>query len=97
MPELLIRQIGSRCGSTALIWGNLMPTRFGISRGGVPHGIAPQFPVTGLENTTINYGRAFIPKQAGIPKGFVESHSISNYGWIFNSLTPDDQGYVKPK
>ena len=54
-------------------------------------GVAPQMECQGLINangkqntngTVLKTGRAFIPN--GSPKGFVESHKIKNYGWIFN-------------
>ena len=60
-------------------------------------GVAPQCPVTGLTDQS----RAFIPAKYGngeaIPKGYLDSHSISNYGWIFNALTPINNGYVAPR
>lgn len=59
-------------------------------------GVAPQFRVKGLENTTNKSGRAYIPKNQNIPKGFVESHSIGNYGWIFG-LNSNANGYVSPR
>ena len=62
-------------------------------------GVAPQCAVKGLKGIEIKYkekrGRAFIPK--GEPKGFLQSHSIGNYKWIFNKLKLDDDGYVKPR
>ena len=62
-------------------------------------GVAPQTPVGGINNLpTANTkgGRAFIPKNQGIPKGFLESHSISNYGWIFGRQE-GIEGYVTPR
>ena len=62
-------------------------------------GVAPQTPVGGINNLPIantKGGRAFIPKNQGIPKGFVESHSIGNYGWIFNQIQSAN-GYVTPR
>ncbi len=60
-------------------------------------GVAPQCPVTGLTDQS----RAFIPATYGngnpIPKGYLESHSISNYGWIFSIENPQTPGYVTPK
>jgi len=55
-------------------------------------GVAPQRIVGGLDATR----RAYIPKNQGIPKGFVESHSIGNYGWIFG-LNSNANGYVIPR
>ncbi|WP_149244335.1 SprB repeat-containing protein [Dyadobacter sp. 32] len=59
-------------------------------------GVAPQCPVTGLTDQS----RAFIPATYGngktIPKGYLESHSISNYGWIFE-LNTNANGYVKTR
>lgn len=37
-------------------------------------------------------GRSFIPENE--PKGFLKSHSIGNYKWIFR-LLKDAPGYVK--
>jgi hypothetical protein len=54
-------------------------------------GVAPQCPVN-----NIGENRAFIPNDA--PKGFISSHSIGNYKWIFT--TPQkkgDPGYVTPR
>ena len=56
-------------------------------------GVAPQSGVQGLPDGQ----RAYIPKDPSIPKNFVDSHIIKNYGWIFNILTSDDKGYVTPK
>ena len=61
-------------------------------------GVAPQAPVKGLDkikNPILEkMGRAFIPN--GEPKGFLQSHSIGNYKWIFKQ-TSDKEGYVKPR
>ena len=59
-------------------------------------GIAPQIKVFGIDGLTTptKGGRAFIPP--GVPKGFKESHSISNYGWIFTRISTQS-GYVKPR
>ena len=49
------------------------------------------------------HGRAFIPDVDGngkpVPKGFLDSHWIDNYGWIFTrpKHTPNDNGYVIPR
>jgi hypothetical protein len=56
-------------------------------------GVAPQFGIKGLPDAL----RTYIPKDKTIPKGFTESHSIGNYGWIFNIENPQTQGYVTPK
>jgi hypothetical protein len=41
-------------------------------------------------------GRVYIPKASGTPKGFVDSHSIDNYTWIFTKIIdPQAKGYVK--
>jgi hypothetical protein len=57
-------------------------------------GVAPQCPVGGLSRGT----RAFIPDDA--PKGFISSHSIKNYKWIF-TIKPNQgdnsNGYVTPR
>lgn len=55
-------------------------------------GVAPQCLVVGLPNTK----RAFIPTD-WYPQGFLDSHKITNYEWIFNILKPGDQGYVVPR
>ena len=36
----------------------------------------------------------------GVPQGFISSHSIENYKWIFTRQTPtgtNSAGYVKPR
>ena len=40
-------------------------------------------------------GRAYIPNEVET-KGFLPSHSIGNYGWIFEKLN-GESGYVIPK
>ncbi|KOP36639.1 hypothetical protein DBB36_08545 [Flavobacterium sp. WLB] len=61
---------------------------------GEQDGIAPQCAATGLTKDQ----RAFIPKDWK-PKGFLDSHSINNYTWIFTKLiNPNkDKGYVKKR
>ena len=68
----------------------------GNSRGGVPHGVAPQ-----CEVGNIGFGRrAFIPEtylnEEPVPKGYLKSHSIYNYGWIFERVD-GVEGYVTPR
>lgn len=60
-------------------------------------GVAPQCEVVNITNTYVKTktGRIFIPPTVDT-KGFVGSHSIGNYGWIF-SKTPQEKGYVKPR
>lgn len=57
-------------------------------------GVAPQAKVGGNFPES---KRAYIPNYA--PKGFISSHSISNYGWIFNlpKTIPNTNGYVTPR
>lgn len=61
--------------------------------------MAPQAPVKGIEglpNSSTNGGRIFIPN--GVKKDFLESHTISNYKWIFNIpilTTEAGKGHVK--
>jgi hypothetical protein len=63
-------------------------------------GVAPQCAVDGLTVAD----RAFIPlfyknsqnKQTPTPKGFLDSHSIGNFGWIFQTFS-SDKGYVTQK
>ena len=58
-------------------------------------GVVAQCSVERLESLTSKSGRTFILTNV-TTKGFVKSHSISNYGWIFerqNGLP----GYVIPK
>ncbi len=52
-------------------------------------GVAPQCPIGGIGGR-----RAFIPRK--IPQGFTESHSISNYGWVFE-LNNNEKGYITPR
>lgn len=54
-------------------------------------GIVPQCAAGGL---TIKQ-RVFMPKDWS-PKGFLDSHSINNYKWIFNKKE-NDKGYVTPR
>lgn len=53
-------------------------------------GVAPQTMAKGLYETN----RVYIP--ATVPKGFLNSHSISNFNWIFN-IQPKKEGYVTPR
>jgi len=64
-----------------------------LKREGTPwllDGVAPQCPIKGLPKEK----RAFIPETE--PQGFVESHLIKNYGWIFKR-TEKEKGYVSPR
>ena len=54
-------------------------------------GVAPQCPIGGLSRGN----RAFIPDDE--PQGFVESHLIKNFEWIFKKLTKNEKGYVLPR
>jgi hypothetical protein len=56
----------------------------------VQDGVAQQGPVGGISDR-----RAYIP--ASVPRGFLESHSIGNYNWIFDIVNPLIPGYVKPR
>jgi hypothetical protein len=61
-------------------------------------GVAPQCKVQGLDDNN----QIFIPTyysdgKTKIPKGFVESHSISNYGWIFDGTLKNLPGEVSQK
>jgi len=67
-------------------------------------GVAPQAAVGGINNLPTGNtkgGRAFIPKNQDIDKkGFVKSHSIGNYGWIFEILPnqgDQSRGYITPR
>ncbi len=64
-------------------------------------GIAPQCKVDGITNLpqTTKGGRVYIPDNF-TPKGFLESHTVKNYGWIFTSIQYDannPNGYVRPR
>jgi len=52
-------------------------------------GVAPQCPIK-----NIGTQRAFIPE--GEEKGFIKSHRIENYKWIF-TRNINDEGYVTPR
>lgn len=54
-------------------------------------GAAPQCKAGGL----LDINRVYIPNSA--PKGFTESHSIGNYGWIFTTINNGLPGYVKKR
>jgi len=56
-------------------------------------GVAPQTKCGGLNDNQ----RAYIPQDGSVPRGFISSHSIENYGWIFNKLKEGQNGYVKPR
>jgi len=68
-------------------------------------GVAPQCECTNLifsnnqlnsgNNKNIKTGRVFIPNNV-TTKGFIGSHSINNYEWIFNKQK-NEGGYVKPR
>ncbi len=64
-------------------------------------GIAPQVPCPGIPNLPTNKGgRAYIPQDGTVKRGFYSSHTIENYKWIFDKLTPtgtNSAGYVKPR
>jgi hypothetical protein len=66
-----------------------------VNQGGDPlwlqDGVAPQCLVAGIDKVAKG-GRVFIPD--GEKKGFLDSHYIDNYGWIFNRLQLTDKGYV---
>jgi hypothetical protein len=60
-------------------------------------GVAPQCAVPNITELSneIPHGRAYIPDN-GVERDFTESHSISNYGWIF-SKEKGENGYVKQR
>jgi hypothetical protein len=65
-------------------------------------GVAPQVSVPDIENKGKNPkgGRAYIPiDKKDVPQGFLKSHSIGNYKWIFTKLLNPQTGpgYVKPR
>ncbi len=66
-----------------------------VSNGGdlmwLQDGVAPQCKAGGL----LDNNRAYIPNSS--PKGFTESHSIKNYGWIFTTINNGLPGYVKKR
>jgi hypothetical protein len=53
-------------------------------------GVAPQCPIGKIGDR-----RAYIPSTA--KRGFLESHKITNYEWIFTVIKEGDKGYVKPR
>ena len=63
-------------------------------------GVAPQCAVIGIGNNRVFIPTYYSDGKTKIPKGFVESHSISNYGWIFE-IQPgqglNNKGYVTQK
>lgn len=68
-------------------------------------GVAPQSECQGIlsSNNVTNYhghkikaGRVYIPEDF-YPKGYLESHQIINYGWIFTNQTIGKPGYVAPR
>ena len=69
-----------------------------FTKGGDPpwiqDGVAPQCPINGIDALGDKGGRVYIP--SNVEKGFIESHSISNYTWIFDKTKKQD-GYVSPR
>lgn len=63
-------------------------------------GVAPQKSVVGIESLPPSTygGRIFIPDTYW-PKGFLESHTISNFNWIFdiNYIPKKPNGYVNKR
>ena len=58
-------------------------------------GVAPQKEVPGITNLLAGKGgRVYIPNTE--KKGFITSHQIKNYGWIF-SRSQNQPGYVKQR
>lgn len=66
-----------------------------VSQGGDPiwlqDGVAPQCPINNIGNR-----RVYIPQDGSTPRGFKDSHSVLNFGWIFNKQFTDN-GYVKAR
>lgn len=63
-------------------------------------GVAPQCAVKNIDllpTAETNGGRVYIPKESGTPKGFVDSHSIGSYLWIFTKIEQGQNGYVKKR
>ena len=58
---------------------------------GIQDGVAPQTKVGDLPDEK----RAYIPENWS-PQGFISSHSIENYKWIFTK-NANQEGYVKPR
>jgi hypothetical protein len=56
-------------------------------------GVAPQTTAKDLPPAN----RIYIPNDGSVPMGFVESHRIGNYGWIFTTIQPGGLGYVKQR
>ncbi|MEO6903437.1 MAG: hypothetical protein ABI315_09795 [Bacteroidia bacterium] len=44
-------------------------------------GVAPQCKIENIDLNPTKGGRVYIPPE--VKKGFVESYTIGNYGWIF--------------
>jgi hypothetical protein len=63
-------------------------------------GVAPQCMAPGLDRlpASTKGGRVYIP--ADWPdQGYLGSHTVANYGWVFSELRENDPrgGYVKPR
>ncbi len=59
-------------------------------------GVAPQVPCANMDKVSTNKGgRAYIPDTES--KGFLTSHSIENYEWIFKINNSNYNGYVTPR
>jgi len=59
-------------------------------------GVAPQCPIGSIYNLGTKGGRIFIPIDWS-PQGFIASHSVTNFGWIFNRIRTNGPGYVKER
>ena len=57
--------------------------------------MAPQCKIENIDLNPTKGGRVYIPPE--VKKGFVESHTIGNYGWIFEIKNPLKEGYVKKR
>ena len=61
-------------------------------------GVAPQCECKNLgllPSLNVKGGRAYIPDDYQ-PKGFLDSHTIKNYDWIFNKKS-NETGYIKKR
>ena len=61
-------------------------------------GVAPQcdVPLISRSNSGVKNGRVAIPNTV-ITKGYLGSHSVGNYYWIFSERSPGMSGYIKPR
>ncbi|MBK9736236.1 MAG: hypothetical protein IPO92_15255 [Saprospiraceae bacterium] len=93
-PENACTAIGIQLNKYESVW------QYGTAENGTnPHiawqrdGVAPQCAIPSLDWNNSPYGRVRFQGQAD----FVNAHLGGNYGWVINSFSINEPGYVKPR